>query len=237
MILAGCLGLTLVLPLLTLARTPPRAGRALIFSFGAALGSAVVRPRLLRGGGAESGPVSVIPRGIVWLLSTLTTITFLSEGAVLEWSASLMNSTRLVTDARGGLGYMLFSVAMTTGRLFGDTVVGRIGDRNTLFWGSLLATAGFATMAAAPIAGVAPAGFVDRGEPPISFLCCSGAPALRPSCRQDWRWRPSDLWYAGILLGPAAVGFVARLRSFPEAFWMLAGLLCVPTLSARKATA
>jgi hypothetical protein len=66
-----------------------------------------------------AGPVSVIPRGIVWLLSTLTAITFLSEGAVLEWSASLMNSTRLVTDARGGLGYMLFSVAMTTGRLFG----------------------------------------------------------------------------------------------------------------------
>jgi hypothetical protein len=33
------------------------------------------------------------------------------------------------------------------------------------------------------------------------------------------------------------VGFVAKLSSLPSAFWMLAGLLALVTISARKVTA
>src|ERR1700712_2332261 len=207
MILAGCSGMALILPLLSLARTPLELG-SLLLVFGASLGSLDVAMNihavevekdsgqslmsgfhalysiggfvgsgfmtfllsihfgafpstvtgsvlmvvavffvgapLLQGGRTGSGHTSVVPRGIVWLLSILTAITFLAEGAVLDWGALLMTSTRLVTEARGGLGYMLFSVAMTTGRLCGDFIVGRIGDRKTIFWGSILGTAGFA---------------------------------------------------------------------------------------------
>jgi len=302
MILAGCLGLTVILPLLPLARSALELA-SFLFVFGASLGSldvamnihaveveriagrslmsgfhalysiggcvgagfmtfllsvhfgafastvtgailmliatAFIRPRLLRGGGTERSHVSVIPRGIVWLLSVLTAITFLSEGAVLDWSALLMTSTRLVTDARGGLGYMLFSVAMTTGRLFGDAVVGRIGDRNTLFWGSILAAAGFACVAAASVAPVAMLGFVLIGAGasnivPVLFRR-AGAQTVMPSGLAVAAI--STFGYAGILVGPAAVGYVAKLSSLPTAFWMLAGLLGVVTVAARKVTA
>jgi len=37
---------------------------------------------------------------------------------------------------------MLFSITMTIGRLSGDFVVARVGDRAVLFWGSLFAIAG-----------------------------------------------------------------------------------------------
>jgi hypothetical protein len=47
----------------------------------------------------------------------------------------------------------------------------------------------------------------------------------------------STFGYAGILAGPAAVGFVAKLSSLPAAFWMLAALLALVTISARKVTA
>jgi len=302
MILAGCLGLTLILPLLPLARTPLELG-SLLFVFGASLGSldvamnihaveverasgralmsgfhalysiggfvgsgfitfllsvrfgafastligavlmviatALIRPRLLRGGPVEAGPVSVIPRGIVWLLSILTSITFLTEGAVLDWGALLMTGSRLVTDARGGLGYMLFSVAMTTGRLFGDRVVGRIGDRNTLFWGSLLAAAGFACVAAATAAPFAMLGFVLIGTGasnivPVLFRR-AGAQMVMPAGLAVAAI--STFGYGGILVGPAAVGYIAKLSSLPAAFWMLAGLLGVVTVAARKVTA
>lgn len=302
MILAGCLGLTLVLPLLPLARTPLELG-SLLFVFGASLGSldvamnihaveverasgralmsgfhalysiggfvgsgfmtfllsvhfgafastvtgavlmiiatAFIRPRLLRGGQTEAGHVSVIPRGIVWLLSILTAITFLAEGAVLDWSALLMTATQLVSDARGGLGYMLFSVAMTTGRLFGDRVVGRIGDRNAIFWGSLLAAAGFACVAAATAAPVAMVGFVLIGAGasnivPVLFRR-AGAQTVMPAGLAVAAI--STFGYAGILVGPAAVGYVAKLSSLPAAFWMLAGLLGIVTVAARKVTA
>ena len=302
MILAGCLGMTLILPLLSLARTPLELG-ALLFVFGASLGSldvamnihaveverasgrslmsgfhalysiggfvgsgfmtfllsvhfgalasttagavlmliatAIVRPRLLQGSQAEAGHVSVIPRGIVWLLSILTAITFLAEGAVLDWGALLMTSTQLVTDAHGGLGYMLFSVAMTTGRLCGDSVVGRIGDRKTLFWGSILATAGFALVASASVASAGMVGFVLIGAGasnivPVLFRRAGAQSVMPPGLAVA---AISTFGYAGILVGPAAVGYVAKLASLPAAFWMLAGLLCVVTITARRVTA
>jgi len=301
MILAGCIGLSLILPLLSLARTPLELG-SLLFVFGAALGTLdvamnihaveveqasgislmsgfhalysiggfvgsgfmtfllsvhfgafastvtgailmlfateIVRPRLWRGGQTEAGHHSVIPRGIVWLLSLLTAIIFLAEGAVLDWSALLMTSARLVTDARGGLGYMLFSVAMTTGRLFGDRIVARIGDRATLFWGSILAAVGFALVATAAIALVAMVGFVLIGAGasnivPVLFRRAGAQTVMPPGLAVA---AISTFGYAGILAGPAAVGFVAKLSSLPAAFWMLAGLLALITISARKIT-
>ena len=43
--------------------------------------------------------------------------------------------------------------------------------------------------------------------------------------------------YAGVLLGPAAVGFIAREAGLAKAFWVLAGLLGVVVAAARAATA
>ena len=42
--------------------------------------------------------------------------------------------------------------------------------------------------------------------------------------------------YAGILVGPAAVGFVASKAGLPVAFWLLALLVGAVVLSARTAT-
>jgi hypothetical protein len=42
--------------------------------------------------------------------------------------------------------------------------------------------------------------------------------------------------YAGILVGPAAMGFVSHATSLPTAFWMLAVLVAAVPLCARAAT-
>jgi hypothetical protein len=39
--------------------------------------------------------------------------------------------------------------------------------------------------------------------------------------------------YAGILVGPALVGFVAKIVGLPVSFWVLAGMLCLVPASAR----
>ena len=77
------------------------------------------------------------------LIAGLAAAAFLTEGALLNWSALLITSAGLVSATKGGVGYMLFSIAMTIGRLTGDSVTIRIGDRATLFWGGVLAVAGF----------------------------------------------------------------------------------------------
>ncbi len=204
-IVAGGLGLAVILPLLTIASTPLALGIALL-AFGASLGSLdvamnvhaveveraagrplmsgfhalfsvgaspdprsspscyrcasetlastllcaalmltailIAQPRLLRAVRATDGPLFVTARGIVLVIAALTAITFLAEGALLDWSALLITDKGLVSAAQGGLGYMLFSIAMTAGRLGGDSVTARIGDRSTMFWGGLLAIAG-----------------------------------------------------------------------------------------------
>jgi predicted MFS family arabinose efflux permease len=134
---------------------------------------------------------------------------------------------------------MLFSIAMTIGRFAGDAIVARVGDRAALFWGSLLAIAGLVTLVTAPAATVAMAGFLL-----IGFGASNIVPVLfRGAGTQKAMPVPlavaaiTTVGYAGVLLGPAAIGYVAKLSSLPAAFWMLAALLCVVTLTARTVTA
>jgi predicted MFS family arabinose efflux permease len=198
----------------------------------------VTWPCLLQSAQAGDGPLFVRPHGIVVLLALLAAITFLVEGAVLDWGALLVIGAGLVPPARGGVGYMLFSIAMTSGRLCGDAVVARVGDRATLVWGSLLAIAGFAVLLLAPIAAVAMAGFLLIGLGasnlvPILFRR-TGTQEVMPVGLAVAAITTTG--YAGVLMGPAAVGFVAKAAGLATAFWMLAALMLLVTLSARTVT-
>lgn len=195
-------------------------------------------PRLLRSVQVQDGPLFVLPHGSVLLLALLGAITFLVEGAMLDWGALLVIGAGLVSEAQGGIGYIVFSVAMTIGRLGGDAVVARVGDRTTLIWGSLIAIAGFVVLLTAPVAAVAIGGFLLIGLGASNLV-----PVLfRRAARQTVM--PTGLavaaittaGYAGILIGPAGVGFVARVGGLPTAFWLLAALMGLVTLSARTVT-
>ncbi|MFK4875389.1 MFS transporter, partial [Novosphingobium sp. ZW T3_23] len=65
---------------------------------------------------AAEVPLFVVPRGIVILLALLAALTFLTEGAILDWGALLLSGKGLMPTAQAGLGYSVFAVAMTLGR-------------------------------------------------------------------------------------------------------------------------
>lgn len=192
-------------------------------------------PLLLARVQVQEGPLFVLPHGIVLLLAALAATTFLVEGAMLDWGALLVVGRGLVPDAQGGLGYMLFSIAMTAGRLGGDAVTARIGDRRTLLWGSLLAIMGFVVLLAAPIAAIAMAGFLLIGAGasnlvPVLFRRAGAQTAMPAGLAVA---AITTAGYAGVLVGPAGIGLIANIVSLPVAFAMLAMLLGVVTLSAR----
>jgi predicted MFS family arabinose efflux permease len=192
-------------------------------------------PRLMTGAQGERGPLFVMPHGIVLLLAALAAATFLAEGAILDWSALLVTDGGLVTATQGGVGYMLFAVAMTAGRLVGDRITARIGDRSTLFWGGILAIAGFVLLLTAPLAAMAMAGFLLIGLGasnivPVLFRT-AGAQKAMPSALAVGAITTTG--YAGILAGPAAIGFVSNAVGLHTAFWMVAALLCLVPLTAR----
>ena len=60
-------------------------------------------PRLLRTKRADSEARFVLPRGIVLVLAGLAAATFLTEGAVLNWSAILITNAKLVPVEQGDL--------------------------------------------------------------------------------------------------------------------------------------
>jgi fucose permease len=196
-------------------------------------------PRLLKSAPAEAGPLICLPHGFVVLLAALACIMFLVEGAMLDWSALLLTSTKHVAEAQAGVGYMLFSIAMTIGRLGGDAVVSRMGDRATLMWGSALAIAGFVVLLAVPFALLSLAGFLFIGLGASNLV-----PILFRKAGAQSRM-PVELavaavtmaGYAGVLVGPAIIGFIAEFTGLPTAFMLLAALLGFVTLSARAVSA
>ncbi|SAK56219.1 transport protein [Caballeronia hypogeia] len=199
---------------------------------------AVARGRLIETAQASDAPLFAWPRGIVLMLAGLAAITFLVEGALLDWGALLLTSTGLVASAQGGLGYMFFSIAMTAGRLGGDALTARIGDRSTMFWGGVLAIAGFVVLLTAPGAPIALGGFLLIG------LGASNVVPVLFRRAGSQRAMPSTLavaaitttGYAGHLVGPAGVGFIAKGVGLPGAFWLLAALLCLVPVCARAVT-
>ncbi|MDQ7980637.1 MFS transporter [Paraburkholderia sp. SARCC-3016] len=198
----------------------------------------IAQPRLLDTAQQNDAPLFAIPRGVVLLLAALTAITFLVEGALLDWSALLITGKGIVDAARGGMGYMLFSIAMTVGRLSGDAITARVGDRMVMFWGGVVATVGFVVLLIATIPVAAMSGFLLIGlgasnVVPVLFRK-AGAQRVMPSALAVAAITTTG--YAGNLLGPAGVGFVANHVGLAGAFWILAALLFLVPCCARLVT-
>jgi predicted MFS family arabinose efflux permease len=188
-------------------------------------------PRMLSNRETDKQPLFAIPRGVVLVIAIFAAILFLVEGALLDWSALLLVSDHLVSVAHGGLGYMLFSIAMTFSRFAGDRTVARFGNRIVLTLGGVTALLGLCGLLLAPVAWIGLAGFVFVGLGagnivPILFRL-AGAQHTMPKGLAVAALTTAG--YAGMLMGPAVIGFLSKGIGLHSAFWFLAVLLaCVP---------
>jgi len=198
----------------------------------------VAAPRLAQTARVAAGHSLAWPRGPVVLLAALAAVCFLVEGAMLDWSALLLTTRGLAATAQGGLGYAFFSVAMTAGRFGGDAITGRFGDRATMRWGGVVSVAGFAVLLVGGRLETALAGFVLIGLGasnivPVLFRRAGNVPNTSAAMAVA---ALTTVGYAGMLMGPAAVGFVSHLASLPVAFALLAALMAlVPACAGRAA--
>lgn len=206
------------------------------------LGSAVMATLLAvslpfwRNDKAPSGaPVFAVPRGVVLGIGVLCFVAFLAEGAMLDWSAVFLHEVQQVDPARAGLGFMTFAIAMTVTRLVGDGVVARLGRHRAILLGSLVAAGGFALVTFAPALPLALLGYAL-----IGLGCANIVPALF-SMAGNQKAMPESLaipaittlGYAGVLAGPALIGFVAHGSSLVFAFCLVAAALLLIGLVAR----
>jgi hypothetical protein len=191
----------------------------------------VAIPRMLSNREITSQPLFAIPRGVVLVIAIFAAISFLVEGALLDWSALLLVGGHLVSAAHGGLGYMLFSIAMTFSRFVGDGIVARFGNRIVLTLGGLTALLGLCGLLLAPVAWIGLVSFVFVGLGaanivPILFRLAGTQHAMPKGLAVA---ALTTAGYAGMLTGPAAIGFLSKGIGLNNAFWFLVALLaCVP---------
>jgi predicted MFS family arabinose efflux permease len=194
----------------------------------------VASPRLLRTRTADGEPHFALPRGVVLVIAILAAIMFLAEGTMLDWSALLITSKGLVDVEQGGIGFVLFSIAMTVMRFGGDALTARIGDLPTMVWGGLVAIGGFVVLLVAPVAAVAMIGFVLVGlgaanVVPVLFRRAGSQTVMPPGLAIA---AVTTMGYAGILLGPAAIGFLAKHWGLTNAFWVVPAILVLVPMCA-----
>jgi hypothetical protein len=91
----------------------------------------------------ERAKRSVWPGSHVLLLAAMAFIMMLSEGSMLDWSAVFLVDKAGMIDKNAGIGYTVFSTAMTTSRLGGNLTIQRLGRKWTISAGALVAAGGF----------------------------------------------------------------------------------------------
>jgi len=179
--------------------------------------------------GAGGGHAFRFPKGPVILLGVFCFIFFLSEGAMLDWSALFLKDSRGFGPAMAGAGYAVFSVAMAIMRFSGDGLVHKYGASKVVFYGAVVAAVGLliAVIVPGPVAalgGFMMIGFGAANVVPVLFSAAGNVQGSAPGVALA---AVTSLGYAGQLAGPALIGFVAYFVRLPVAL----GLLALPMLA------
>lgn len=202
-----------------------------------ALGGALFRASggFMSHGGEGGGPVFALPRGVVLFIGALCFVAFLTEGAMLDWSAVFLTSLRHLDPSRAGLAYACFAGAMTAGRLTGDRIVQRFGPLAVVTVGGFLAAAGLGVAILFPSWAAGLWGFTLVGAGCSNIVPVLYTAAGRQNDMPDHIAVPaiSTLGYAGILAGPAAIGFIAHGLGLAAALAVVAVMMTGVSASAR----
>ena len=188
---------------------------------------AVFRPHLMSEGGEKrEGSLLAVPRGIVVFIGMVAFVSFLVEGAVMDWSGVFLTSVKQFDMSMAGVGFTVFSAAMLIMRLAGDWTVNRLGAPVVTIGGGLLACAGFVLLIWAPAAWLLYAGFfiIGIGSANIVpvFYSLMGRQKVMPLNQAVSA--ASTMGYLGILMGPALIGFVADSTNLYVSFGLLGAL-------------
>lgn len=186
-----------------------------------------------KGAGNEK-PIAV-PKGIVVFFGVLACITFLGEGAVMDWSGVLLTEVKNTELSLAGVGYAVFSVAMLCMRLLGDKIVAVLREEKTLVFGSIIGAIGFLSVIFLENFYAIQLGFVLMGL---------GLANIVPTIYSLTKYQKvmpinaavtaiTSMGYTGVILGPAVLGFVAHGFGITQVFYLLAVLLAAQAVAVK----
>lgn len=178
----------------------------------------------------------VLPKGSVAVAAVLCAVVFLAEGAILDWSSIFLVQTGKLPPERASLGYASFAAAMTLFRFTGDGIVKYFGRSIVLQAGSFLASLGLFLVAWSPDLWLSLLGFALVGTGaanivPILFSSISQQRIMPPAAALT---AMTTFGYAGILSGPAFIGWVSDFFGMTNALAFVGVLMVFVALLGRK---
>lgn len=176
----------------------------------------------------SAGSKFQLPRMLLpWLFGAMAFVGFVSEGAVIDWSALFFRNELAATVEMSGLAFGGFSLSMMIARFAGDSIRDRLGDQRLLVISIILAGVGMMFVAFSVSAFWATVGFffTGFGNANIVPIAFSGAGAIKGLPKGIGIATASFCGYAGLLAAPALLGIVGEHYSFRLVFGSMAILL------------
>lgn len=159
--------------------------------------------------------------GTVIFLGVMCFISFLSEGAMIDWAALLLRDYRGADEDIAGIGYAAFSIAMATMRFAGDKIIARFNSHTVVIMGSFIAFLGYtiilliawlpATLLGFVLIGIGAANIV-----PVFFSQAGSMKVVSAAAAVSVM---GTIGYTGQLAGPAILGFLAQQFTLPVALF------------------
>lgn len=188
-----------------------------------------VRPA--EGGDVTRGgtPVAAPPGGtrrLVAVFGLIALCTAYGEGALAEWGPLHLQEDLHTGPTLAAAGYAAVALAMTVGRLSGTALLLRLGPTRSVVLGGLTACAGMLLGALGPATWLVLTGFAltGLGLANVFPVAIGRAGALGGP---NGVATASTLGYAGFLLGPPTIGFLADAFGLPVALTTVAALAAV----------
>jgi MFS family permease len=222
----GSLYASLNTPLLTHLVTASAVGAGII---------GIARPALVRGdsqGSANDQKVFQLPTPSLVTVGIIAFCCMLGEGAMADWSTNFMENVSGARQSFAPWGLASFAFAMTAGRVLGDSVRVRWGDRKLLVLCSLMATAGLIMLVAVPGPALSVAAFflVGLGLSVIVPIAYSIAGHNREVSPGTGIAMVTTIGYTGFLVGPPCIGYLADWMGLRWALGVILALFALMTL-------
>jgi hypothetical protein len=162
----------------------------------------------------HSGSGLKLPSLSILSISFICMVLFMAEGCVADWSAIYFKEILHAPKELISLGYAGFSIAMTIGRLNGDSIV---------IVGALTAAIGFVLVVVSPFIGLTIAGYVIigfgcSGIVPILFRASANIPGVS---KVEGFAMVTTGGLIGFLAGPSVIGFISEKTDLSKALSLL----------------
>jgi MFS family permease len=147
------------------------------------------------------------------------------EGTIADWSTIFLKEVASAGEFMLGLGYFGFSLSMTLGRFWGDSIIERAGPRQVVMISGFLVILGLLLVIPAwpwvSILGFTLAGAGYALLIPILFSESAKAPGVSPA---KGIASVATMGYLGFLIGPTIIGGIAEQWNLQISFTYLVGL-------------